>query len=235
MSREHLVLGTGVEMGEDVEIGANVVIHDGTRIGDRVVIQDNVVLGKQPRLSARSTSRGGPLAPLEIGDGAAICSGAVVYAGTTIGPSAIVGDLASVRERCLVGEGVVIGRGVCVENDVPIGAFSTIQSNSYITAHSELEDHVFIAPCVTTTNDNLMGRTEARHAGIRGAIIRRGARVGGGAVLLPGIEIGAEAFVAAGALVTRDVPPAKLVAGLPAHVWRDVPPEEMVDADGRSA
>jgi acetyltransferase-like isoleucine patch superfamily enzyme len=232
MSREHLVLGTGVEMGEDVEIGANVVIHDGTRIGDRVVIQDNVVLGKQPRLSARSTSRGGPLAPLEIGDGAAICSGAVVYAGTTIGPSAIVGDLASVRERCVVGEGVVIGRGVCVENDVP---FSKIQSNSYITAHSELEDHVFIAPCVTTTNDNLMGRTEARHAGIRGAIIRRGARVGGGAVLLPGIEIGAEAFVAAGALVTRDVPPAKLVAGLPAHVWRDVPPEEMVDADGRSA
>ena len=85
---------------------------------------------------------------------------------------------------------------------------------------------------MTTTNDNLMGRTEARHGQIKGAIIRRGARVGGGVVILPGIEIGAEAFVAAGALVTRDVPPAKLVAGLPAHVWRDVPAEEMVDADG---
>ncbi len=231
MSRENLVLGEGVVIGADVEIGANVVIHDGTRIGDGAVIQDNVVLGKQPKLSARSTSAGGPLAPLEIGPGAAICSGAVVYAGTTIGPGAIVGDLASVRERCAVGEGVVIGRGVCVENDVPIGAFSKIQSNSYITAYSELEDHVFIAPCVTTTNDNLMGRTEARHAAIRGAIIRRGARVGGGVVILPGVEIGAEAFVAAGALVTRDVPPAKLVAGLPAHVWRDVPAEEMVDAE----
>ncbi|MGE0026608.1 MAG: DapH/DapD/GlmU-related protein [Thermoleophilia bacterium] len=229
MSRENLVLGEGVTLGDDVEIGANVVIHDGTVIGDGVVIQDNVVLGKQPKLSKRSTSaKKEPLAPLEIGAGSAICSGAVVYAGTVLGPDVIIGDQASVRERCNLGEGVVVGRGVCVENDVPIGAFTKIQSNSYITAYSELEDHVFIAPCVTTTNDNFMGRTEARHALIKGAVIRRGARVGGGVVILPGIEIGAEAFVAAGALVTRDVPAGKLVAGLPAQVWRDVPPEEMV-------
>jgi acetyltransferase-like isoleucine patch superfamily enzyme len=233
MSRENLVMGEGVVIGADVEIGANVVIHDGTRIGDGCVIQDNVVLGKQPKLSSRSTSKAkAPLAPLELGAGAAVCSGALVYAGTVIGPGAIVGDLATVRERCVLGEGVVVGRGVCIENDVPIGAFTKIQSNSYITAYSELEDHVFVAPCVTTTNDNYMGRTEARHAEIKGAIIRRGARVGGGVVILPGIEIGAEAFVAAGALVTRDVPPGKLVAGLPAQVWRDVPAEEMVDHDG---
>ena len=229
MSRENLILGEGVQLGADVEIGANVVIHDGTVIGDGVVIQDNVVLGKQPKLSKRSTSKTKePLSPLEIGAGAAICSGAVVYAGTVLGPDVIIGDQASVRERCTLGEGVVVGRGVCVENDVPIGAFTKIQSNSYITAYSELEEHVFIAPCVTTTNDNYMGRTEERHALIKGAIIRRGARVGGGVVILPGIEIGAEAFVAAGALVTRDVPAGKLVAGLPAQVWRDVPPEEMI-------
>ncbi|MDX6554508.1 MAG: hypothetical protein QOD86_703 [Miltoncostaeaceae bacterium] len=231
MSRENLVLGEGVEIGDDVEIGANVVIHAGTKIGDGCVIQDNVVLGKQPKLSSRSTSKREPLPPCELAPGAAICSGALVYAGTKIGPNAIVGDQASVRERCVVGEGAVIGRGVCVENDVPIGAFCKIQSNSYITAYSELEDHVFIAPCVTTTNDNFMGRTEARHSLIKGAIFRRGARVGGGAVILPGIEIGAEAFVAAGALVTRDVPPGKLVAGLPAHVWRDVPSEEMLSEE----
>lgn len=233
MSRENLVIGEGVEIGADVEIGANVVIHDGTRIGDGCVIQDNVVLGKQPKLSSRSTSRAkAPLPPLELGAGAAVCSGALVYAGTVVGPGAIVGDLATVRERCVLGEGVVVGRGVCIENDVPIGAFTKIQSNSYITAYSELEEHVFVAPCVTTTNDNFMGRTEARHEKIKGAIIRRGARVGGGVVILPGIEIGAEAFVAAGALVTRDVPPGKLVAGLPAQVWRDVPAEEMVDHGG---
>jgi acetyltransferase-like isoleucine patch superfamily enzyme len=232
VSRENLVLGQGVVLGEDVEIGANVVIHEGTVIGDGCVIQDNVVLGKQPRLSARSTSKREPLPPLRLGAGAAVCSGALVYAGTVIGPGAIIGDLSSVRERCVLGVGVVVGRGVCVENDVPIGAFTKIQSNSYITAYSVLEDHDFIAPCVTTTNDNLMGRTEARHAQIKGAIIRRGARVGGGVVILPGIEIGEEAFVAAGALVTKDVPAKKLVAGFPAHVWRDVPPEELVDAQG---
>jgi acetyltransferase-like isoleucine patch superfamily enzyme len=83
---------------------------------------------------------------------------------------------------------------------------------------------------VVTTNDNFMGRTEARFAQVKGAIIRRGARVGGGVVLLPGIEVGEEAFIAAGALVTKDVPPRKLIAGLPARVWRDVPPEELLEA-----
>ena len=215
--RENLVLGEGVVLPDDVEVGANVVIRAGTVIGAGCVIQDNVVLGKEPRLSARSTARRDPLPPLELGPGAAVCSGAIV------------GDQASVRERCTVGDGSVIGRGVCVENDVAIGARCKIQSNSYITAYSELEDHVFIAPCVTTTNDNFMGRTEARFGRIRGAVIRRGARVGGGVVILPGIEIGEEAFIAAGALVTKDVPAGKLVAGLPAKVWRDVPSEEYVD------
>lgn len=227
--RENLVLGDGVVIPDDVEIGANVIIHAGTVIGAGCVIQDNVVLGKVPRLSSRSTAKRDPLPPLVLGEGTAVCSGSIVYAGTVVGPRAIIGDQSSVRERCTVGEGAVIGRGVCVENDTQIGAYCKIQSNSYITAYSELEDHVFIAPCVTTTNDNLMGRTEARFGKIRGAIIRRGARVGGGVVILPGIEIGEEAFIAAGALVTRDVPAGKLVAGLPAKVWRDVPAEEFVE------
>ena len=87
---------------------------------------------------------------------------------------------------------------------------------------------MFIAPCVVTTNDNFMGRTEARHALIKGAVIRRGARVGGGATLLPGIEIGEEAFVGAGAVVTRDVAPRTLVVGSPARVLRQVPDDELL-------
>ena len=65
-----------------------------------------------------------------------------------------------------------------------------------------IEDDVFIAPCVVTTNDNFMGRTERRHALLRGATIRRGARVGGAVVLCPGVEVGEEAFIGAGAVVT---------------------------------
>jgi acetyltransferase-like isoleucine patch superfamily enzyme len=189
-----------------------------------------VVIGKQPRLGLRSTGRREHAPPARIGPETAVCAGAVLFAGCEIGPRCVIGDQAAIRERVTLGEGVVVGRGSVVENDTTIGDGTKIQSNCYITAYSLLEDHVFIAPCVVTTNDNFMGRTEARHGAIRGAIIRRGARVGGGAVILPGIEIGEEAFVAAGAVVTKDAPPGKLVAGLPARVWRDVPPEELLEA-----
>ena len=121
---------------------------------------------------------------------APVSTGAIVFAGTTIGSRVIVGDNACVRERCAVGDDVVIGRGSLVENDTTIGAMTKIQADAYVTAYSTLEEHVFIAPCVVTTNDNFMGRTERRHELIAGPTIRRGARVGGGAVLLPGVEIG---------------------------------------------
>ena len=97
-----------------------------------------------------------------------------------------------------------------------------------MTAYSELEDDVFIAPCVVTTNDNFMGRTEKRLALMKGPTIRRGARIGGGAVLLPGIEIGEEAFVGAGAVVIRDVPPRAVMVGNPARQIREVPDEELL-------
>jgi len=89
---------------------------------------------------------------------------------------------------------------------------------------------VFIAPCVVTTNDNFMGRTERRHELIKGPTIRRGARIGGGAILLPGVEIGEDAFVGAGAIVLRDVPARTVVVGQPARVLREVAPEELLDA-----
>ena len=103
-----------------------------------------------------------------------------------------------------------------------------IQAEAYITAYSTLEESVFIAPCVVTTNDNFMGRTERRHELIKGPTIRRGARIGGGAILCPGIEIGEEAFVGAGAVVTKDVPPRVVVVGNPARVLRDVPDDELL-------
>jgi acetyltransferase-like isoleucine patch superfamily enzyme len=104
-----------------------------------------------------------------------------------------------------------------------------IQAEAYITAHSTLEEHVFVAPCVVTTNDNLMGRTERRHDLIAGPTIRRGARIGGGAVLCPGVEIGEEAFVGAGAVVTKDVPPRVIVVGNPARELRAVPQDELLE------
>ena len=101
-----------------------------------------------------------------------------------------------------------------------------------MTAYSTLEEDVFIAPCVVTTNDNFMGRTEQRKALMKGPTIRRGARIGGGAIMCPGIEVGEEAFVGAGAVVTKDVPPRAVVVGSPARVLRDVDPAELRENGG---
>jgi acetyltransferase-like isoleucine patch superfamily enzyme len=211
------------------EIHPTAVVHPGTVLGEGVKILEHAVVGKQPSLSPRSTAKREPLAPTVIGDGTIVSTGAVVFAGSRIGARVILGDQSCVRERVTVGDDVVIGRGSLVENDTTIGALTTIQADAYITAYSTLEERVFIAPCVVTTNDNFMGRTERRHSLIAGPTIRRGARVGGGAVLLPGVEIGEEAFVGAGAVVTKDVPARMLVVGNPARVMRQVSEDELLD------
>jgi len=209
-------------------IAETAVVYPGVELGDDVAIGDHAVVGKQPTLGRRSTTSREELPPLVVGDGCAILAGAVVFAGTRLGRGCVVGDQSCVRERCVLGDDVIVGRGSLVENDTTIGARTRIQANAYVTGYSTLEEDVFIAPCVVTTNDNFMGRTERRLELMRGPVIRRGARIGGGAVLLPGIEIGEEAFVGAGAVVVRDVAPRTVVVGNPARVLRAVPNEELL-------
>jgi acetyltransferase-like isoleucine patch superfamily enzyme len=211
-----------------VDVADTAIVYPGTVLGDDCKILDYAVVGKQPTLGPRSTTKQEQLPPLELGPGTIVSTGAIVFAGTRVGARVIVGDQACVRERCDIGDDVVIGRGTLVENDTTIGELTKIQADAYITAYSTLEDEVFIAPRVITTNDNFMGRTEKRHALRKGPTIRRGARVGAGAVLCPAVEIGEEAFVGAGAVVVKDVPPRVLVVGNPARVVRDVPPDEFL-------
>ena len=209
-------------------VAETAVVYPGVELGDDVAIGDHAVVGKQPTLGRRSTAAREELPPLVVGDGCAILAGAVVFAGTRLGRGVVVGDQACVRERCELGDEVVVGRGSLVENDTTIGARTRIQANAYVTAYSTLEEDVFVAPCVVTTNDNFMGRTEARLELMHGPTIRRGARICGGAVLLPGIEVGEEAFVGAGAVVVRDVAPRTVVVGNPARVLRAVPDDELL-------
>jgi len=211
------------------EVHPTAIVYPGTVLGDGVKVLEYAVVGKQPSLSPRSTTKRDPLEPAEIGDGTIVSTGAVVFAGTKVGARVILGDQSCVRERVVVGDDVVIGRGSLVENDTTIGAMTKIQAEAYITAYSTLEEHVFIAPCVVTTNDEFMGRTERRKALMKGPTIRRGARVGGGAILLPGVEIGEEAFVGAGAVVTKPVEPRMLVVGNPARVMRPVAEDELLE------
>jgi acetyltransferase-like isoleucine patch superfamily enzyme len=210
------------------EIADTAVVLPGTVVGEGCRILDYAVVGKQPVLSPRSTTAAEDLPPLVLGPGTVVSTGAIVFAGTTVGERVIVGDQACVRERCTIGDDVVVGRGSLVENDTQVGARTKIQADAYVTAYSLLEEDVFIAPCVVTANDNFMGRTEKRHALRRGPTVRRGARIGAAAVLLPGIEVGEEAFVGAGAVVLRDVPARAVMVGNPARQLREVPDEELL-------
>ena len=216
-------------MAVEPEVHPTAIVYPGTVLGEGVKVLEHAVVGKQPALSPRSTARREDLPPAEIGDGTIVSTGAVVFAGARVGARVILGDQSYVRERVIVGDDVVIGRGALVENDTTIGAMTKIQAEAYITAYSILEEHVFVAPCVVTTNDNFMGRTERRHDLIKGPTIRRGARIGGGAILLPGVEIGEEAYVGAGAVVTKDVEARMLVVGSPARVMRAVAEDELLE------
>ena len=131
------------------------------------MIQDGAVIGKPLALGARSAASREAPPPARIGSGAKVCAGAVVVAGAVVGDGAVIGDQAHVRERAVIGEQSVVGRGSAVDNDVTVGARVRIQTNCYITAFSTIEDDVFVAPGVTLTNDDTMGRHGPEHAAAR--------------------------------------------------------------------
>ncbi len=223
-----LVLHPTASVGESVSFGAHVVVGDGVVIGDGCSIGDGAILGKVPRLARRSTAPRSELAALVLEEHVTIGAQAIVFAGSHVGAGAIVGDQAFVRERTTIGPDTVVGRAAGIDNDVRIGARVRIQSQGYVTAYSVIEDDVFFGPCAMTTNDDTMAR-HPKGRPLRGATLRRACRIGGGVVLLPGVEIGAEAFVAAGAVVTSDVAPRKVVMGVPARMVRDVPDEDLLE------
>jgi acetyltransferase-like isoleucine patch superfamily enzyme len=223
-----LILCDDVAVGDGVLFGPNVLVEEGTRIGEASVIEGGSLLGKVPRLARTSATMSESLPPLRLGVRVTVCAGAIVYAGSVVGDEAIIGDQAQVRERSVIGPQTVVGRGSAIDNDVMIGARCKIQSNVYVTAFSVIEDDVFIGPRASTTNDNTMSRHDGAYA-LRGATLRRACRIGGGAVLVPDVEVGEEAFVAAGAVVTKDVPARAFMVGVPARQVREVRDDELLE------
>jgi len=161
--------------------------------------------------------------PAEIGDDCLIGAGVIIYRGAKVEQKVLIADLATVRENVEIGEYTIIGRGAAVENFCKIGKHCKLETNAYVTAYSELEDYVFVAPMVTTTNDNYMARGKEKFKHFKGITVRKGGRIGANATILPGKVINEEGVVAAGSVVTEDVPAKKIVLGSPAKVFKDVP------------
>jgi acetyltransferase-like isoleucine patch superfamily enzyme len=221
------VIHDGAIIGAGSAIGAGAVIHQGVTLGEGCLVEDNAVVGKRPRLRPGSSAEGS-IGAFTAGAGVTICAGAVVYAGARLADGVIIGDQAQVRERAAMGAGTVLGRGSTIDFDSQVGARVSIQTLVYLTAAALVEDDVFIGPGVTTTNDDTMDR-HPHGQPLRGPVLRRACRLGGGCTLTPGVEIGEEAFVAAGALVTRDVPARAVVMGVPARVVREVGDEDLLE------
>ncbi|HNX37881.1 MAG TPA: DapH/DapD/GlmU-related protein [Candidatus Cloacimonadota bacterium] len=225
----NVVVMDDVLIGQNCLIGSNVVIHEGSVIGDNVRIDDNTIIGKKPLSSPRSIFKvPTDLAPAKIGSFCQLGANVVIYCGCTIGERNLIADMATVRENVSIGTLNIIGRNVSVENFVTIGDRNKFETNCYITAYSAIEDYCFVAPCVATSNDNYMARDKERFDHFKGVTLKRGARIGVNATILPGKIIETDGTVAAGAVVSRDVPAGKIVLGSPAKAFRDVPDPQLL-------
>jgi len=223
---KNIVIMENVRVGDNAYIGHNVVIHEGTKIGKNVHIEDGATLGRVPRSGASSYRKAREELPgLEVGDDCVIGTNAILYRGTVVGSQVLIGDLASIRERNVVGNRSIVGRLVMVEPNTKIGDHVIIQTGTHITGDAVIEDDVFMGDEISTTNDNSMGRGAGEY---KGPHIKKRARIGSNATLLPGVVIGEGSIVAAGSVVTKDVPPYKVVMGVPARAVKDVSKEEVV-------
>lgn len=153
----------------------------------------------------------------------------VISSDAVIGHHTRIGNFVLIRDNTKIGDNCTIGSYVDIEGEVSIGNRVSIQSNGYLTRGVVIEDDVFCGPRLTTMNDKKICHRRKNLTFIRNAPrIKRGARVGGGCVLLPGVTIGENAFVGAGSVVTRDVPERAIVRGNPARIVGTVPEDEIL-------
>ncbi len=156
-----------------------------------------------------------------IGDNPVIRSYSVIYSDVHIGDNLRTGHNVLIREHTCIGDNVLIGSNTIIDGDTEIGSNVSIQSNVYIPLKVIIEDNVFIGPCAVLTNDKYPIRKKYQ---LRGPVIRKGVTIGANAMILPDVEIGEGAFVAAGALVTKNIPAWKLAIGMPARI-KELPEE----------
>lgn len=151
---------------------------------------------------------------LSIGPHSIIRSFSVIYLGSRIGAHLETGHHAVIREENRIGDHFSIWNNSCVDYGCSIGNRVKIHNNVYVAQFTTIEDDVFLAPGVMIANDS----HPICMLCLKGPTIKRRARIGINATLLPGVVIGEEALVGAGAVVTKDVPPRAVVVGNPGRV-----------------
>jgi len=179
-------------------------------IGENATIDADVILG-YPAARAITDSA------LRIGNSAVLRSGTVIYCGVSIGNGLQTGHNVIVREENILGDDVNIWTNSVVDYQCVIGDRVKIHTNVYVAQNSVLEDDVFLAPGVAFANDKY-----PLSDFLEGPIIRQGAKIGVNVTLLPGVEVGKNAMIGAGSVVTKDIGENMVARGNPAVVVGDV-------------
>jgi len=184
------------------KVSEKAILHGRVTIGEGTTVQENVILG-----SAEDGE-------LSVGKDCTIRSGTIIYSGVKIGNNFRSGHNVLIRENTKIGDNVLVGTASVIDGDCKIGNNVSIQTGVYITRYTTIGDGVFLGPLCVTTNDKYM----KYGAVLKGPVIKRGARIGANATIMPGITIGENAVVGAGAVVTKNVKPNEIVTGIPARV-----------------
>ncbi|MBN1121768.1 MAG: transferase [Anaerolineae bacterium] len=188
-------------------------VYPRVELGTAVEIGDYVILGNPPQGHTPGELK------TSIGANAILRSHSVIYAGNQIGENFRTGHGVLIRESNTIGDDVSIGSHSIIEHHVTIEDNVRIHSNCFIPEYSVLKEGCWIGPCVVFTNARYP-LSEGVKERLQGPVIHRGAKIGAGAVLLPGVVIGENALVGAGAVVVKDVPPRAVVAGNPSRILK---------------
>lgn len=233
MISDTCIIGKNVKFGKNVVIKHNCIIEDNVIIGDNVFIDSNTIIRSYSSIGAESAIGSNCIIgeywndfyadyavhdhPLLIGNNALIRSGSIVYAGSTIGNRFQTGHQVTIREKSCIGDSVSIGTLSDIQGNCSIGNYVRMHSNVHIGQLAQIDDFVWIFPYVVLTNDPTP--PSENFAGVH---VHSFAIIATGSVIMPGLDIGQDALVGAGAIVTKSVPEYSVFVGNPAAARSDV-------------
>lgn len=209
-------------INNNIKMHHSVMAYGKNKIGANSIILENVYLGYpttkilleigETHLDFVHTQYKGCV----VGRNAIIRSGSIIYCDVKIGNYVRTGHRVLIRENCSIGNNVLIGTNTVIENNCKIGSHVSIQSSVFISTGTVIGDYVFIGPAATLINDKYPVRIKkAEYFGPR---IEKGASLGAGSVIFPGVVIGEGSMVASNTVVTKNVPKWHLAIGVPAQI-----------------